>query len=106
AEYHGALGEPGPALRHAERALAEASAPRHPLMLLAAHRLLGELATEAGRYAAATTHLDASLALADACAAPYERPLSLLARAELALAAGDTAAARRLLTDTHTICSP
>jgi len=40
-EYHRAIGETAAALRHAERALAEASAPRQPLVLLAAQRLLG-----------------------------------------------------------------
>ncbi|MGN6564786.1 MAG: ATP-binding protein [Thermomicrobiales bacterium] len=74
---------------HAERALAHATEPRQPLALLAAHRLLGELATEAGRHAEAQEHLDAALALAEACAAPYERALTLLALAEVCLAAGD-----------------
>src|SRR5205807_232285 len=36
----------------------------------------------------ARAHLDAALALADACAAPYERALTLLARAELRAAEG------------------
>jgi DNA-binding CsgD family transcriptional regulator len=105
AEYHRALGDPASALRHAERALAAASTPRQPLALLAAHRLLGELATDAGRFAAADS-LQASLALADACAAPYERALTLLARAELHSATGDGAAARRLLTEMRALCTP
>jgi hypothetical protein len=106
AEYHRALDEPDAALRHARRALAEASAPRQPLMLLAAHRLLGELATEAGRFAAASEHLDASLALADACAAPFERALSLLAHAELHAAGGDAARAAAALDEMRAICAP
>ena len=40
------------------QALAHATEPRQPLALLAAHRLLGELDTDAGRYADAATHLD------------------------------------------------
>ena len=91
------LGERESALRHAEQAMAEASAPRQPLALLASHRLLGMLATEAGRFVAATGHLETSLELANACAAPYERALTLLALAELSAATGDGAAARRML---------
>ena len=68
--------------------------PRQPLALLAAHRLLGELDTEAGRYADAARHLTASLALADACAAPYERALTLLALAALHAAQGNSDEAR------------
>ncbi len=106
AEYRRALGEPAAALGHAERALAEASAPRQPLVLLAAQRLLGTLATDTGRSAAATAHLEASLALADACAAPYERALTLLALAELALTTGDGATAGRLLAEARALCTP
>ncbi|CAA9588233.1 MAG: hypothetical protein AVDCRST_MAG88-4354, partial [uncultured Thermomicrobiales bacterium] len=83
AAYYQAAGELPLARRSAGRALAHASAPRQPLALLAVHRLLGELDTVAGRHAAARAHLDAALALADACAAPYERALTLLALAEL-----------------------
>lgn len=83
AAYHRAAGESPLARRYAERALAHAIAPRQPLALLAAHRLLGELDTMVGCLADAAAHLDAALALADACAAPYERALTLLAIAEL-----------------------
>jgi DNA-binding CsgD family transcriptional regulator len=88
AAYHRAAGDPALAQQHAERALAHATAPRQPAALLAAHRLLGELATTASRHAEAAAHLDRALALADACAAPYERALTLLALAELRLATG------------------
>jgi DNA-binding CsgD family transcriptional regulator len=88
ARYHHAAGEVGLARAHAERALADASEPRQPLALLSAHRLLGELGTESGRYDDARTHLKAALALADACAATYERGLTLLALAGLDAAAG------------------
>ena len=74
---------PALARDHAARALAHATAPRQPLALLAAHRTLGVLATDAGDRAAAEEHLAAALALADACRAPYERALTLLAAAEL-----------------------
>jgi DNA-binding CsgD family transcriptional regulator len=100
------MGDPALALRHAERALAAASAPHQPLALLAAHRLLGELATDAGRFAAAANSLQASLALADACGAPYERALTLLALAELYAATDDGTAARRLLAEARSLCTP
>jgi DNA-binding CsgD family transcriptional regulator len=106
AEYHRAVGEPDAALQHAERALAVASTPRQPLLLLAAHRMLGELATEAGRFVAAAESLEAALALAAACGAPYERALTLVALAELHLATGDGAAAQEALTETRLLCTP
>jgi ATP/maltotriose-dependent transcriptional regulator MalT len=104
AAYHRARGDLVEAREHAERALAHAAAPRQPLALLAAHRLLGELDASQRRYGDAQVHLAEALALAEACAAPYERALTLLALAELRLATGDRvraaadlAAARALL---------
>ncbi len=91
ARYHRTT-DPGQARRHATQALADASAPRQPLALLASHRTLAELDTDAHRYDAAAQHLSESLIFADACHAPYERALTLLARAELHAATGDTAA--------------
>jgi DNA-binding CsgD family transcriptional regulator len=105
AAYHRAAGDLSQARQYAEQALAYASAPRQPLALLAAHRLLGELATAACQYAEATTHLDAALALGDACAAPYERALTLLAQADLA-ASNDRDHAAGLLNDVRAICTP
>ena len=81
-----ASGDPSAARAHAEAALARATKPRQPLALLAAHRLLGELDTTDERYADAQARLAAALALADACAAPYERALTLLALAALHVA--------------------
>ena len=106
AAYHRAAGDPTLARQHAEAALAHATEPRQPLALLAAHRLLGELDTEAGRYAEATTHLDTALALADACAAPYERALTLLALAELRAATGKREEALILLDEVRATCVP
>ncbi|MHB8646217.1 MAG: AAA family ATPase [Thermomicrobiales bacterium] len=106
AAYYRAAGDAATAYEHAERALAHASEPRQPLALLAAHRLLGELDTDAGRDDAAATHLAASLALAEACAAPYERALTLLAMAEFHAATGENAAARLLLDEVRAICTP
>jgi DNA-binding CsgD family transcriptional regulator len=105
AQYHRQAGDREQARMHAERALAHAAEPRQPLALLAAHRLRGELATDVGRFADAQTHLDAALALADACEAPYERALTLLALATLRLATGETQTARSLLDDVRIICA-
>ena len=56
-----------------------------PRTLLAAHRVLGELATDDGHHADAVSHLAEALALTEACAAPYERALTLLAEARALL---------------------
>jgi hypothetical protein len=74
--------------------------------VFAAHRLLGELDTEAGRTEGAAAHLDASVALADACQAPYERALTLLAMAEWRVATGAPEAAKALLNEVKSICEP
>ena len=108
--YGRARGELAAAWREAETALALASEPRQPLALLAAHRLLGELATQQRRHAVAASHLDAALALADACDAPYERALVLIARAEFHAASMTTPGARAealaLLAEARAIIAP
>jgi predicted ATPase/DNA-binding CsgD family transcriptional regulator len=106
AQYHRQAGNVAAARAHAERARAHATEPRQPLALLAAHRLLGALETDAGRYDDAARHLAASLALADACRAPYERALTLLARAELRAAEGDRDEAGTLLGAVRAIGAP
>ncbi|MGI8856208.1 MAG: helix-turn-helix transcriptional regulator [Thermomicrobiales bacterium] len=106
ATYHRSAGDSEQAYHHVTQALIHATEPRQPLALLAAHRLLGELDTDAGRYDDAAIHLNASLALADACAAPYERALTLLAMAELRIATGEAADARALLDEARAICTP
>jgi len=106
ARYHRQSGDMAQAREHAERALAHATEPRQPLALLAAHRLRGELDTDAGRFDDAATHLNASLALADACEAPYERALTLLAMAELRAATGETSVAHTLVDAVRAICTP
>jgi DNA-binding CsgD family transcriptional regulator len=100
------MGEMESARVQAERAFAHATNPRQPLALLAAHRLLGELDTDAGGYDDAGRHLDESLRLADACAAPYERALTLLALAELRAATGNAAEAVTTLNEVRAICTP
>jgi len=106
AEYHRAAGDDALAEAHAKQAHAHASAPRQPLALLAAHRLLGELATGAGRLVEARAHLEAALTLAAACAAPYERALTMLSLAAWHGAQGARAAARALVDEARTICAP
>ena len=97
AEWWRASGDPIRAQEHAERALHRASAPRQPLALLAAHRLLGSLEADAGLHESAEHHFAAALAIAEACRAPYEQALILLAQVELASASGDRATAASLL---------
>ncbi|HEX5503458.1 MAG TPA: response regulator transcription factor, partial [Thermomicrobiales bacterium] len=99
-------GDPARARSHGEAALTHAEEPRQPLALLAAHRLLGELATADRCDDDAARHLDAALALAGACAAPYERALTLLALAELHAATSDREAARSALDEVRAICEP
>ncbi|HET8626881.1 MAG TPA: helix-turn-helix transcriptional regulator, partial [Thermomicrobiales bacterium] len=94
------------ARQHVAAALAHASEPRQPLALLAAHRALGELATQAGQHSEAAAHLAESLALADACAAPYERALTLLALTEQRAATGEHDAAREALAEARALLDP
>lgn len=105
ARYEWASGNAQRARWNAEQALKHASEPRQPLAMLAALRLLGELDAAAHRYDAAEAYLDDALALADACATPYERALTLLAQAELRLAIGEGATASNLLDEARGICS-
>lgn len=104
AAYHRAAGKPALARRHAEQALACAEQPRQPLALLAAHRLMGELDIQARRYDSAAAHLDAALALAGTCDAPFERALTLLAFAELRRATGRLDDARSFIDEARAIC--
>jgi DNA-binding NarL/FixJ family response regulator len=92
--------------QHATQALACAGSPRQPLALLAAHRQLGDIAASLGQRARAVAHFDTALELADACAAPYERALTLLSVAGVRRAAVDRAAVEALLTEVRTICTP
>jgi ATP/maltotriose-dependent transcriptional regulator MalT len=106
ARYHRQAGDPDQARTHAEAALAHATEPRQPLALLIAHRLLGELDTDAGAHDVAQTHLDIALALATACKAPYECALTLIVLADLRAATDASEDARALLDAAHAICAP
>jgi hypothetical protein len=95
-------------VRHGEsrvrEAIEHARTPRQPLALLAAQRQVGAILTVTGDHVAAHQHLSGALALAEACAGPFERALTLIALAELQLATGDHEAARTLLAESYAIC--
>jgi DNA-binding CsgD family transcriptional regulator len=105
-QYHSANGDHTLARQRAEQALIYASDPRQPLVLIAAHRFLGQLDTEARLFERAEDHLQASLTVADACAAPFERALTLLQMAELRTAQAKPSEATALLDEVQTICEP
>jgi len=106
AAWYRALGEPAQARSRATKALAAATAPRQPLTLLAAHRLLGELDLAAGQLDDAEEQLAAALRLAEACDARHERALTLLVLAELHCQRGDLPAARGLIDTVRDLCIP
>ncbi len=106
AQYHHTNGDPAQARALAERALENASAPRQPLALIAAHRFLGQLDTGERHFDHAEEHLHESLRLAEACAAPFERALTLLEIANLRMAQGNHDQARALLAEVRSICEP
>jgi hypothetical protein len=106
AKYARATGDADNALTRATHALELASDPQQPLAILAAQRLLGELATAAGAYGTAEAWLAQSFNLATASAAPFERALTLLALAELRLAQGRSQDARERLMEVRAICEP
>jgi len=81
-------GDAGQARELGYAALERARVPRQPLVLLAAQRFLGELQTASGAYDTASLLLDEARRLADACGAAYERALTQLSQAELAIASG------------------
>jgi DNA-binding CsgD family transcriptional regulator len=106
AHWHLAAGDTALARSAATEALTLAEAPSQPLPSLAGHRLLGEIEIQAQRHAEAEVHLRYALDLAAVCEAPFERALTLLALAELRLAAGEVGEAARLLDDVRSTCVP
>jgi hypothetical protein len=106
AAYHHASGDPASARAAASQALAHATEPRQPLALLAVHRFLGKLDTEADQFDTADEHLTQSLALTEACSAPFERALTLLEIARLRIAVERSDDARTLLAEVRAICEP
>jgi DNA-binding CsgD family transcriptional regulator len=99
AEYHFATGAVDRALTFAKRAVALAESPRQPLALLEALRTLAVCERLSGNPQGAESHLAESLALAEACAAPYERALTVLEFAELRWSGGDLPAALALASE-------
>jgi DNA-binding CsgD family transcriptional regulator len=81
ARWYRASGDGARAEGDGNRALAQATEPRQPLALIAAHRFLGELAGDR-QASGAEAHFQAALDLAGRCEAPYERALTLLALGE------------------------
>jgi DNA-binding CsgD family transcriptional regulator len=106
ANYFRGSGDAERAVAQANQAVAEATEPRQPFALLTAHRFLGECALDAGGFDTAVGHLAISLALADACVAPFERARTVLALAHLQVATGEHEEARRLLADVRALCTP
>lgn len=106
ARFHRATGDLLRAVTMADQAVRAANQPHQPLALLAACRLRGELAVVQGRSAAAERELSGALALANACAAPFERALTLVALAELHAAAGQPTEAAGRLAEARAICEP
>ena len=78
ARYHLAKGDSHLSHQQCDEALVLANDPRQPLALIAVHRFLGRLDTEAHRFDVAEQHLQESFVLAGACAAPFERALRCL----------------------------
>ncbi len=106
AHYHHASGDEVLSRQFAEQALAHASDPRQPLALISAHRFLGKLDAGVGEFNPAEEHLQQSLTLTDACAAPFERALTLLEVAKLRAAQGKSHEASELLAEVRSICEP
>jgi DNA-binding CsgD family transcriptional regulator/tetratricopeptide (TPR) repeat protein len=106
ASYYRAMGDLRRALGCAETAVERATNPRQPLALIAALRMRGQLNLEAGIIDAAADDLTAALSLADACAAPFERALTLLVVAELHQATNNAPQATADLEEVRLICTP
>jgi DNA-binding CsgD family transcriptional regulator len=99
AQLHRSTGDPQAALDGAARAVALASEPRQPPLLLAAHRLAGELALDLERLADAERHLAEALAIAETIGARFDRALTLLALARLRAEGGRVDEAARWLAE-------
>jgi DNA-binding NarL/FixJ family response regulator len=106
ARWHLAAGDPARARARATAALELAAEPDQPLVRLAAHRLLGEIATAGRDHKEAEAHLTSALDLATACAVPFERAQTLLALAALRTAIGTSGAAAALIEEARAICVP
>ena len=106
ARCHHLAGDLTRARRHLEAALELAADPRQPPVLIAGYRFLGRLHAAEGRSPDAEARLLDSLALADACAAPFERALTLLSLGELQASGRQHEAARSSLAEVRAVCAP
>ncbi len=95
-EAHLALGDVHSALENAQRALDTARTTEDVTMAGVALRILGRAEVAAGEFERAGQHLDEALALFEGFGAPLEVAHVLSYQAELAHAAGDSAAAKAL----------
>jgi tetratricopeptide (TPR) repeat protein len=98
--------DPRAAEAHVLAAVDNAHAPRQPLGLITAYRMLGELLVDSGRLDEAAEHLQESRWLAHACEAPFELAQTLVGLAELSITSGDRDAALECLADARAICDP
>jgi DNA-binding CsgD family transcriptional regulator len=103
ARYHVAAGDMDEAKACATEALTAATIPDQPLVLLAAHQVLGGLAVDQGQWSIAADHLVTALDIAGACAAPFYQAQTLIVLASLRLAEGRRGDAESLLTEAKTI---
>lgn len=103
--YYREAGDPVRAMKQAEVALAWASEPRQPLALIAAHRTLGRLHLDADAFGSGEFHLNESLSLAEACAAPFEAAQTRIELAELYLSTSRHEEASHALEDVRNICA-
>jgi DNA-binding CsgD family transcriptional regulator len=76
-------------------AIESAQHPEMPLVLIAANRLLGEIAAEDGRWADAHALLEESLHMATACHLPYEQALTRASLVLLLIEMGELEAAQQ-----------
>lgn len=104
ARWHMLSADTRAAKQQADEALRLASEPRQPLWLARAHRVLGTIDLQEGRFESAGRHLRESVAIAGACAAVFDRAQSQVALAELHISAGDHAAAKSLLDEAGETC--
>ena len=105
ARYYWAIGGIDRARECAAGALACATSPDQPLVLLAAFRLLGEIETQSGNFSQASVHLATSMELASKCDVPFEQALTLIQQAKLQAECGAFEAAKSLLEDAREICT-
>ncbi|MEZ4505663.1 MAG: AAA family ATPase [Thermomicrobiales bacterium] len=102
--WHQAVGDVAAARDCAAQTVSLASSPDQPLVLLAAHRIMGELEATSGNPDSAESHLEVSLALATACDAPFERALTLLALAKFRMEMKQAMPVEPLLDEARAIC--